>query len=117
MTALRAGWPGRVAVAIIRTDPPSVTVAESEEVLGRLLALHVVAQSDPADLAQAGKLDEIRTALLEERWADAVAGWIDSSDVPIDAYPDEMLWTDARVDAEAASFEIRLAPIFKDLQR
>lgn len=114
MSTARAGWPGRVAVAIIRNDPPTVTVAESEEVLGRLLALHVVAQTDPTELEAAGRLQEIRAALLEERWADALAAWIDSTDLPVDAYPDEMLWTDARVDAEAASFEIRLAPIFTD---
>lgn len=117
MTGARAGWPGRVAVAIIRGDPPGVTVAESDEVLGRLLALQVVAQTDPAELKEAGSLEEIRSALLEERWADAVSGWIDSTGMVVDAYPDEMLWTDARVDAEAASFEIRLAPIFKDPQK
>jgi hypothetical protein len=32
----------------------------------------------------------------------------------IDAYPDERVWTSARLDADYASMEIRLSPIFED---
>ena len=33
----------------------------------------------------------------------------------VDAYPDETVWSDALLDAERASMEIRIAPIFKEL--
>lgn len=102
----------RVAVGIVRGDPPQVFVADSDETLGRVLALHVVAQSDPEELHSAGVLEDVRQALLEERWGDAVAGWIDASGEPIDGYPDEIVWTPEVVEAEQTSMEIRLAPIF-----
>ena len=58
-----------MAVAIVRSDPPQVFLASDEDVLSRLVALRVVARSDPADLS-AGSVERIREALLEERWGD-----------------------------------------------
>ncbi len=106
-----SGWPGRVAVAVVRVDPPEVVVASDTEVLGRVLAVKVVARSAAADLP-AKTVHEIRAALLDERWGDAVASWIEATGVVIDAYPDDDLWTDARLDADQTSLEIRLAPVF-----
>ena len=102
-------------MGIVRGDPPQVFVADSDETLGRVLALHVVAQSDPDELHSAGVLEDVRRALLEERWGDAVAGWIDASEEPIDGYPDEVVWTPEIVEAEQTSMEIRLAPIFREI--
>ncbi len=107
-------WPGRVAVGVVRSDPPQVFLAESDEVLGRILALEVVSMTDPKEFADKGLLQDVRKALLEERWADAVFAWIQATDEAVDAYPDEVVWTDERIDAERASFEIRLAPVFSD---
>jgi hypothetical protein len=55
----------------------------------------------------------LRSALLEERWADAVLGWWDATATAIDAYPDEEVWSTTELDDERASFEARLAPIFR----
>jgi hypothetical protein len=109
----RAGWPGRVAVAILRSDPPQVFLASDEDVLSRLVALTVVARSDPRELSH-GDVARVREALLEERWGDAVAEWIGATGEAIDAYPDEYVWSESQLDAETASLEIRLERIFRD---
>ena len=108
-------WPGRVAVAIVRTDPPQVLLASDEDVLSRLVALKVVARTPRGEVDE-GSLDRIRTALLEERWGDAVASWIEATGEIVDGYPDEDVWSPERLDSHAASFEIRMAPIFDDGQ-
>ncbi len=107
-------WPGRVAVGILNGDVPSVFIADSVDVLGRLLAIELVAKTDPSSLVSRGKLEEIREALLDERWADALTAWMEATGNSVDAYPDEVLWTEARLGSEHASFEIRLAPIFNE---
>lgn len=107
------GWPGRVAVGVLRGDPSQVFLAESDAVLGRLLALRVVARAEAADLDDAA-LAEIREALIQERWADALVAWMSSTGEALDGYPDEQVVTEAMLDAERASMEIRLAPIFRD---
>ena len=106
-----AGWPGRVAVAIVRSDPPQVFLASDQDVLGRVLALQVVAQSRTADLA-VEHVRDIRKALLAEEWAEAVSTWIAATGEVVDAYPDEDIWTSDRIDAEVANLEIRMSPIF-----
>jgi hypothetical protein len=88
-------------------------LASDEDVLSRLVALRVVARSDPSDLPY-GAVERIREALLEERWGDAVAEWIGATGEPVDGYPDEDVWSEAQLDAETASLEIRLARIFED---
>ncbi|QXC59783.1 hypothetical protein KSP35_15535 [Aquihabitans sp. G128] len=111
--AARSGWPGRLAVAIVRSDPPQVFLASDQEVLGRVLALRLVAQTRPGEVS-AEAIQEIRDALLEERWGDAVAAWIGATGEAIDAYPDDDVWTEERLDLAMATLELRLAPIFDD---
>lgn len=110
------GWPGRVAVAIVRGDPPVVFLAESDSVLGRMVALRIVARTAPEDLQSSGLLTEIRSALLEERWGDAVALWMQATGEIVDAYPDEEIWTDADLTDERAGMEIRVARVFEGAQ-
>ncbi len=100
----------------MRSDPPQVFLATDEHVLSRLVALRVVARTEPEHLS-IGSLERIRNALLEERWADAVVEWIQASGEAVDAYPDEEVWSESRLDAEVASLEIRLARIFDDRRR
>lgn len=103
----------RVAWAVVYDDPAQVFVATDEYVLTRLLALKVVARAAPASLGDVN-LEAIRGALLEERWADAVADWVTATGTRIDAYPDEELWTAEAVDEELVSLQIRISPIFED---
>lgn len=108
------GWPGRVSVAVLRSDPPVVFLAESDAVVGRLLALRLVARTRPSELAASGLLEDIRRALLEERWGDAVAIWMRATSQVVDVYPDDEIMTAQRLNHDTASMEIRLAPIFED---
>ncbi len=106
-----SGWSDRIAVAVVRSDPTEIFVASSPEVLTRVLALRVVAQTHP-DVVEVGDLANIREALLAGEWDRAVGAWIGSVGDPIDAYPDDEVWTEERIEAETASLEIRMAPIF-----
>jgi hypothetical protein len=90
-----------------------VFLASDEDVLSRVVALKVVARSDPRELP-GGSVERIRDALLEERWGDAVAEWIGATEEAVDGYPDEDVWTESQLDAERASLEIRLERIFED---
>lgn len=92
-------------------------IAESDDVLGRLLALELVANSSPRDFLRVGRLDTIRRALLEGRWADAVVAWIEATGEAVDVYPDEVIWTERRLHKEQASFEIRMSPIFEEFDQ
>lgn len=111
--APRARWPGRIAVGVVRSDPPEVYLAEDEVVLSRLLALQVVANARPATFTP-DALVRARSALLEERWADAVFEWIQASGLAVDGYPDEIVWTEQTLDEDRAAMEIRMARVFDD---
>ena len=106
-------WPGRIAVGIVRTDPPEVVLAEDEYVLARAVALEIVAKSDPSRLDPAA-VERIRVALLDEDWAEAVSQWIDATGHAVDGYPDEPVWTERQLDEDTAPMEIRMARIFRD---
>jgi hypothetical protein len=100
---------------VLHSDPPQLFLAESEETLTRLLALRLVAQCSPSDLAHDdATLDDIRAALLEEEWARAVELWLMATDEELDVWGSEELIWDALLDDERAAMEIRLAPIFED---
>lgn len=109
-----ATLPGRIAFAVVHDEPPQVFIAEDEHVLTRLVALTVVAGTRPERLPSTSAVSELRACLLEERWADAIFAWIEASGIVIDAYPDEVVWTDRALDAERASLEMRMAPLFRD---
>ena len=93
----------RIAVGVVHGDVPRVFLAENVEVLGRLLALEVVARTPAARVG--AKADAIRTALLEERWGDAVLEWMSATDNVVDGYDDEHVWTEARLERSLADFE------------
>ena len=80
-----------VAYAVVHTEPPSIFLADDIEVLHRVLALEVVARSDPAVLGVAAT--DIREAVLEERWGDAVVAWIRSTGTGIDVYDGKSIYT------------------------
>jgi len=98
-------------VAVTREEQAQILLAENGDVLSRLVALRWVAQTPPSALRN--HLEDIRAALLEERWGDAVLEWMEATGTVVDAYPDEDVWTEERLDQDRASFEIRKAPIFE----
>ncbi|MGH2729952.1 MAG: hypothetical protein ACRDJI_05015 [Actinomycetota bacterium] len=102
------------AFAVVRGEEPRVFLAESAEVMDRVLALHLVAQLPAASVSPAN-LAEMRAALLEERWADAVVAWINETGTAVDVYDEALpVWTGAELDAEQASMEIRMSPLFAE---
>ncbi len=105
---------GRVAYAVVHSDPPDVYIAEDEEVLSRVLALHVIARTRATDLRDPSRASLIRSALLAEEWATALGEWIEQTGTVVDAYPDEHIWKDDDLDEERVAFEIRVAPLFRD---
>ncbi len=100
-----------VAYAVVRDDPPAVFLAEDLDVLQRALALHLVARTEPDRVG--GDVDELRTALLEERWGDAVYSWIRHTGVPIDVYT-ERLRTAADLPPDLIGIQLQFAPLFRD---
>jgi len=103
--------PEIVSIAVVHGDPPDVFVAEDLETLHRLVALRVVAQTPAGSLAT-GVADEIRAALLEERWGAAVEAWIRTNDEMLDVYEswDLVLATDV----ELIEAELQFTPLFRD---
>ena len=109
-TASRLG-----AYAVVRGEEPIVFLAEDAQVIARALALHLVAQLPARDVSSPARLDEMRTALLEERWADALVAWMEETGTAVDVYDDApRVWTTERLDLEQASMEIRVAPLFSE---
>jgi len=102
-----------VAYAVVRDDPPTVYAAESMEVLQRLLALEVVARSVPTDLDPKAR-QRMRTALLDERWADAVVEWIDTTGVAIDVYTHLHVYSTDDLPNELIGAQLQFSPLYRD---
>ena len=101
-----------LAYAVIREDPPVVYAAEDLDVLHRVLALKVVAQTAPSRFPP-GVGDRVREALLDERWGDAVVGWIDATGTAVDVYSDLEVWSaDRLAEPDLSAVELQLTPLF-----
>lgn len=96
-----------------RGDEPQVVVADSTATLDRVLALELVAQTEPAEIQDPVALDAIRTALLDEQWGTALAEWIGVMDEPVDVWTDRVMWTHEMIDEELLGFEFQFAPVFR----
>ncbi|MEM9464396.1 MAG: hypothetical protein AAGA90_03440 [Actinomycetota bacterium] len=99
-----------VAYAVVHTEPPSIFLADDIEVLHRVLALEVVARTDPALLAAAAT--EIRDALLEERWGDAVVAWIRTVGTGIDVYDGKSIYTADDLPADLIGAQLQFTRLF-----
>ncbi|MDF1597189.1 MAG: hypothetical protein P1T08_14010 [Acidimicrobiia bacterium] len=102
-----------VAYAVVRFDPPGVYLAEDIEVLQRLLALDLVADTDPALLTKEGA-DELRKALLEERWGDAVVTWMALSGVAVDVYTFLPIYGNGELPTELIGAQLQFKRLFRD---
>lgn len=103
------------AYAVVRGEEPQLVLAEDATVLSRALALTLVAQLPAQRVSSAARLQEMRQALLEERWADALVTWMEETETAVDVYDEApRVWTEAELDEEQASLEIRVAPLFSD---
>lgn len=100
-----------VACAVVRDDPPRVFVAQDIDTLNWVLACHLVAKTPAQELAD-GEREELRRALREERWGDAVFAFIARTGTAVDVYES----TDMHLAADAAvgPLELQLTPLFAD---
>lgn len=113
MPSFDVGQQAPGAYAIVKQDPPELWLASDGQVISRLLALKVVAATDPATF-RSDQLHEVRQALLEERWADAVGTWMAVTGVDIDVYEEHVrVWTSEELDADGAALAIRLSRLFE----
>ena len=99
-----------VAYAVVHTEPPSIFLADDIDVLHRVLALEVVARTDPALLGEAAP--SIRDALLEERWGDAVVAWIRSVGTGIDVYDGKSIYTADDLPADLIGAQLQFTRLF-----
>jgi hypothetical protein len=72
------------AYAVRRSEPAQPLLADSEDTLNKVIALRWIGEWQPADDRAA---DQVRAALLEERWADAVVGWMNATGEEVDVFP------------------------------
>ena len=101
-----------VAYAVVHTEPPSIFLADDIELLHRVLALEVVARTDPQLLGDRG--DPIREALLEERWGDATVAWIRATGTGIDVYDGKSVYTDDDLPADMIGAQLQFTRLFAD---
>lgn len=103
--------PRVVAYAVVREEPPRVFVAEDVDTLQWVLALQLVAVTDPRVLSDDDVL-AIRASLLDERWSDAVLQWMSATSTVVDVYPSHDLYEADDVDLGPAELQFR--PLFRD---
>lgn len=101
-----------VAYAVVHTEPPSIFLADDIDVLHRVLALEVVARTDPALIGD--RSDVIREALLEERWGDATVEWIRATGTGIDVYDGKSVYTDDDLPADMIGAQLQFTRLFAD---
>jgi hypothetical protein len=103
-----------VATAVVHTEPAAVYLADDIDTLHRLLALEVVARTDAVLLN--GRASEIRRALLDERWGDAVVGWIRETGTGIDVYTYSSVYTADDLPADLIGAQLQFAPLFRSAE-
>ena len=103
--------PGVVACAVVRDDPPQVFVADDEDTLQWVLALQLVAATDPRSLPP-DTVESIRNALLDEQWGEAVSLWMSATETVVDVYPSYDLHRSR--DITLAEAELQFRPLFRD---
>lgn len=105
----------RVSYALVHGNAlsePEVLIAEDGEGLNEVIALDLIASTEPNRLGH--NLAEIRNALVEGRWAEALVAWMDATGRVVDVYPDEPIRA-ATHDDESIELELKLKPIFDDI--
>lgn len=101
---------GPVAYAVVHSEPAAIYLASDIEVLQRVIAVEVIARTDPRLLDE--RAGEIRTALLDERWAAAAAAWIDATGIGIDVYTNISVYQSEDLPAELVGAQLQFTPLF-----
>ncbi len=103
--------PRVVAHAVVREDPPRVFIADDEATLNWVLAIRLVAEA-PVGYFSGYVRRQLRKAILQERWGDAVELWVAHSGVAVDFYPSTELFS--RGDVTMSEAEVQFTSLFQD---
>lgn len=101
-----------VAYAVVRFDPPEVFLAENLDVLHRVLAMELVARTDPSELSEEG-VTRLRSDLLEERWGDAVTTWMRLHDTGIDVYSYLHVYGESDLPVDLVGAQLQFTRLFR----
>jgi hypothetical protein len=101
------------AYALVHSSPAEVVFAEDLETLSQILAREFIAQTPSAEFDQ-GELIKIRRALLDRRWGDAMALWIQHTGVPVDVFESADVRTDPPLDPGSFHLAIQMTPLFEE---
>jgi hypothetical protein len=98
-----------VACALVRDDPPQVFVAEDLQTLNWILALRLIARTPGADVPEDIR-EQLRVALVNEQWGEAVELWMRVHPGEVDVYPSHDFY--AQHDVDLAPEELQFSPLF-----
>jgi hypothetical protein len=101
-----------VAYAVVRSEPPEVFLATDVEVLHRVLAAELVARA-PSGTFDRTEVTEVREALLDERWGDAVVRWIAYSGIEVDVYTHLHVYSSEDLPPDLIGAQIQFSPLFQ----
>lgn len=101
-----------IAYAVVHSDPAAIYVATDIEVLERVIAVEVIARTDPRLLD--GHATTIREALLAERWSAAAAAWIEATGIGIDVYTNISVYDSGDLPADLVGAQIQFTALFRD---
>jgi hypothetical protein len=101
-----------VAYAVVREESPLVLLADDVDILQRVIATRVVAQTDGSQIAP-DLLENLQRSLLDEQWGDAVSQWIEYTGVPIDVYTHIEIWSEDMLPVDLTNLELRTTPLFR----
>jgi len=99
------------AYAVRRSDPDQPLLADSQDTLNKVIALRWIAEWVPAHDHDAAA---VREALLDERWDDAVLGWMAATGEIVDIFPHGLEVHEAR-DYPDGEFgpRVQTSPLFR----
>ena len=100
-----------VAYAVVHSEPAAIYVATDIEVLHRVIALEVIARTDPRLLGESAA--DIRESLMGERWAAAAAAWIHATGIGIDVYTNISVYDHDDLPGELVGPQLQFAPLFR----
>lgn len=99
------------AYAVRRSEPDQPLLADSQETLNKVIAIRWIADWVPDSRSDGAP---VRAALLDERWGDAVIGWMKATGEEVDIFPFGLEIHEARdyADAEFGP-RIQTMPLFR----
>jgi hypothetical protein len=103
--------PASVACAVGRDDPPEMFIADDIQTLNWVLALRLIARIPGREIEEKLRV-ALRSALVDERWGDAVEIWMRVHPGEIDVYPSYDFYLPRDVDL--APEELQFTPLFSD---